>query len=65
MPLSNHQIKWKHYYYSIVIKSVESGLWSEKDLVSNSCCISCMLFNLEEFTFLSEFWVPYMQDSYR
>ena len=49
MSLSNHQLKWKQY--SFMIKSTESGLWSQKDLDSNSCCTSCMIFDLEEVSF--------------
>lgn len=47
--LSNHQIKWKQD--SIMIKSVESGLGSQKDLDSNSCCTSHVLFDLKDFPF--------------
>lgn len=42
MSLSNHQIKQKQC--SVMIKSTGSGLWSQKDQNSNSCCTSYMLF---------------------
>lgn len=47
--LSNHQMKWKQD--TIMIKSVESGLGSQKGLDSKSCCTSHVLFDLKELPF--------------